>query len=101
MGGGRHTSPAAPWVQAGRGCALQVHQIPIVPREFARRLWGDYFFHPDARVFKQTVPEGGGERTFVEFVLEPLYKMYSQVCGLLPSVKGATYRRPDPGNCAQ
>jgi len=47
--------------------------------EFARRLWGDVYFHPDSRTFKRKPPAGGAERTFVAFILEPLYKIYSQV----------------------
>ncbi len=48
-------------------------------KEFARRLWGDVYFHPDSRTFKRKPPTGGAERTFVAFLLEPLYKIYSQV----------------------
>lgn len=55
-------------------------------REFAKRLWGDLYFHPEERVFRRTPARSGGtggssERTFVQFVLEPLYKMYSTVIG--------------------
>lgn len=53
-------------------------------REFARRLWGDYWFHEDTRMFKKKAPPTGGERSFVMFVLEPLYKIYSQVVGEHP-----------------
>lgn len=31
--------------------------------------------------FKRKVPAGGGERSFVQFILEPLYKLYSQIIG--------------------
>ena len=48
-------------------------------QEFARRLWGDVWFHPQTRTFRKTAPAGGGERSFVQFVMEPLYKIYSQV----------------------
>lgn len=44
-----------------------------------RRLWGDVYFHPDTRTFKRKPPLSGAERTFVSFILEPLYKIYSQV----------------------
>ena len=47
--------------------------------EFARRLWGDVYFHADTRTFRKKAPAAGGERSFVKFVLEPLYKIYSQV----------------------
>jgi 116 kDa U5 small nuclear ribonucleoprotein component len=35
------------------------------PRDFAARLWGDVYFHKDARVFRKKAAEDGGERTFV------------------------------------
>lgn len=55
------------------------------PREFARRLWGDVYFHPDTRKFSKKPPiqapaQGSIERTFVQYILTPLYKIYSQVC---------------------
>ncbi|KAG2486973.1 hypothetical protein HYH03_014346 [Edaphochlamys debaryana] len=55
------------------------------PREFAKRLWGDLYFHPEERVFRRTPPRTGtSERSFVTFVLEPLYKVYSAVIGEHP-----------------
>jgi 116 kDa U5 small nuclear ribonucleoprotein component len=50
-------------------------------REFAKRLWGNVYFQPDSRTFKRKPPPGGGVRTFVQFILEPLYKLYSQTLG--------------------
>lgn len=47
--------------------------------EFARRLWGDVYYHSDTRTFRKKPPERGGERSFVQFILEPLYKIYAQV----------------------
>jgi len=44
-------------------------------------LMGDMYFHEDTRVFRKKPPAGGGERSFVQFVLEPLYKIYSQAVG--------------------
>ena len=41
----------------------------------ARRLWGDVYFQPRTRGFRRKPPEGGGPRSFVQFVLEPLYKL--------------------------
>ena len=49
--------------------------------KFASRLWGDMYYHPDDRSFRRKPPASGGERSFVQFVLEPLYKIYSQVIG--------------------
>lgn len=45
---------------------------------FAGRLWGDIYFDDDSRKFsRKAAPEA--KRTFVHFVLEPLYKLYSSV----------------------
>ena len=50
-------------------------------KKFAARLWGDVYFHDRARTFKKKPPPEGGERSFVQFILEPLYKIYSQAVG--------------------
>ncbi|KAK1403485.1 110 kDa U5 small nuclear ribonucleoprotein component CLO [Heracleum sosnowskyi] len=60
---------------------VKLHGIPFDATKFASRLWGDYYFDPDTRGFKKKQPSGGVERSFVQFVLEPLYKIYSQVVG--------------------
>ncbi|KAL1515598.1 hypothetical protein AB1Y20_002218 [Prymnesium parvum] len=48
---------------------------PLDPNVFARRMWGDVYFQPATRTFRRRPPDGGGPRTFVQFVLEPLYKL--------------------------
>jgi U5 small nuclear ribonucleoprotein component len=60
---------------------VKLHGIPFDATKFASRLWGDYYFDSDARVFSKKQPASGAERSFVQFVLEPLYKIYSQVIG--------------------
>lgn len=60
---------------------VKLHGIPFDAYKFASRLWGDYYFDPDTRGFKRKQPSSGVERSFVQFVLEPLYKIYSQVIG--------------------
>ncbi|XP_078443094.1 110 kDa U5 small nuclear ribonucleoprotein component CLO-like [Wolffia australiana] len=60
---------------------LKLHGIPFDHQKFASRLWGDLFYHPDTRTFKKKPPSSDGKRSFVEFILEPLYKIYSQVIG--------------------
>lgn len=60
---------------------VKLHGIPFDSARFASRLWGDMYFQPDTRTFKKRPPPTGGERSFVQFVLEPLYKIYSQVIG--------------------
>uniref|UniRef100_A0A673GPI1 116 kDa U5 small nuclear ribonucleoprotein component n=1 Tax=Sinocyclocheilus rhinocerous TaxID=307959 RepID=A0A673GPI1_9TELE len=49
--------------------------------EFAKRLWGDIYFNPKPRKFTKKAPNSNSQRSFVEFVLEPLYKILSQVVG--------------------
>jgi len=49
--------------------------------EFARRLWGDMYFNAKTRKFTRKPPHGSAQRSFVEFILEPLYKMLAQVVG--------------------
>lgn len=60
---------------------VKLHGIPFDANKFASRLWGDLYYHPDSRTFKKKALPGGGERSFVQFILEPLYKIYSQVIG--------------------
>jgi len=49
--------------------------------EFSRRLWGDMYFNSKTRKFTRKPPHGSAQRSFVEFILEPLYKMLAQVVG--------------------
>uniref|UniRef100_A0A914UWU3 Tr-type G domain-containing protein n=1 Tax=Plectus sambesii TaxID=2011161 RepID=A0A914UWU3_9BILA len=49
--------------------------------EFARRLWGDLYFDKTTRKFSKKAPTMGSPRSFIEFILEPLYKIFSQVVG--------------------
>ncbi|ETO11084.1 hypothetical protein RFI_26291 [Reticulomyxa filosa] len=47
---------------------------------FCQKLWGDYYMHTDKRI--RNKPETDkSKRTFVQFVLEPLYKIYAHVLG--------------------
>ncbi|GAV09108.1 hypothetical protein RvY_18704-2 [Ramazzottius varieornatus] len=49
--------------------------------EFSRRLWGDIYFNAKTRKFQKKAPQTGHSRSFIEFVLEPVYKIMSQVVG--------------------
>lgn len=46
---------------------------------FADRLWGDIWFDKESRKFTRKQADPESNRTFVHFILEPLYKLYSQV----------------------
>ena len=48
-------------------------------RGFADRLWGDIYFDAAKRKFTRKQADPESNRTFVHFILEPLYKLYSQV----------------------
>lgn len=46
---------------------------------FADRLWGNIYFDSENRKFTRKQADPEQNRTFVHFILEPLYKLYSQV----------------------
>ena len=46
---------------------------------FASRLWGDIYFDDENRKFTRKQADPEQNRTFVHFILDPLYKLYSQV----------------------
>jgi U5 small nuclear ribonucleoprotein component len=48
--------------------------------EFSKRLWGNIFYNPSTRKFKKS-SENGGIRSFVHFILEPIYKIYTHTIG--------------------
>ncbi|EFA79966.1 U5 small nuclear ribonucleoprotein subunit [Heterostelium album PN500] len=51
----------------------------FAPEEFAKRLWGDLYFHADKRVFRRKPDNPEMQRSFIHFILNPLYKIYSTV----------------------
>ena len=51
--------------------------------EFARRLWGDMYFNSKTRKFSKKPPHGSAQRSFIEFILEPIYKVFAQVKAVL------------------
>lgn len=67
--------------------ALHNNDLGIPETEFAKRLWGDCYLDPNTRMFKMSardctpVTDKPVQRTFVEFVLEPLYKIYAACLG--------------------
>jgi U5 small nuclear ribonucleoprotein component len=58
--------------------------------EFAVRLWGDIFFNPRSRKFTRKGMEERAKRTFVHFVLEPIYKIFSHTISESPEDLKAT-----------
>ncbi|KAH7001300.1 P-loop containing nucleoside triphosphate hydrolase protein [Ilyonectria destructans] len=45
--------------------------------EFAKRLWGDVYYNPKKRNFTRKPVEERAARSFVHFVLEPIYKIFT------------------------
>lgn len=46
---------------------------------FAQRLWGNIYYNPESRNFGRKPKDAETKRSFVHFILEPLYKIYSAV----------------------
>ncbi|KAL9643539.1 hypothetical protein ABK040_010153 [Willaertia magna] len=63
-------------------------------KEFAKRLWGDIYFDSERRTFsRKPSEEGSSKRSFIEFILEPLYKIYSHIVGQDPEELEGTLRK--------
>ncbi|MCL7025504.1 hypothetical protein MKW94_003205 [Papaver nudicaule] len=60
---------------------VKLHGVPFDASKFASRLWGDKYYHSDTRTFERKPSLNGEDRSFVQFILGPLYKIYSQVIG--------------------
>lgn len=46
---------------------------------FADRLWGDIYFNEETRRFTRKAADPESTRSFVQFILDPMYKLYTQV----------------------
>ncbi|KAG6613343.1 U5 small nuclear ribonucleoprotein component [Phytophthora cinnamomi] len=64
----------------------------VPPSALAARFWGDKYFNPQTRTFTKKSPYPGALRSFIQFVLEPLYKMYSKVLNGDPKELSASLR---------
>ncbi|PHH79257.1 hypothetical protein CDD82_2516 [Ophiocordyceps australis] len=49
----------------------------INAQDFAKRLWGDVYFNPTKRNFSRKPMESRAARSFLYFVLEPVYKIFT------------------------
>lgn len=52
-------------------------ESPLDVPEFSRRLWGDIFYTPGTRKFTRKSVDPTSKRSFVNFILEPIYKLFS------------------------
>ncbi len=57
-------------------------RFPMSARNLAKCFWGDVYYDEEDRQFSKSPSSAFAKRTFVEFVLEPLYKLHSAVVGL-------------------
>ncbi|KAG0167176.1 U5 small nuclear ribonucleoprotein component [Apophysomyces sp. BC1034] len=57
------------------------YEEDINANDFAKRLWGDIFYNPDKGSFHRKSLGSDSKRTFIHFILEPLYKLYAQIIG--------------------
>lgn len=58
---------------------LYAERVPVDTEAFAQRLWGQMYYDKSSRIFTRTPPYAEAPRSFVQFVLEPLYKLYTLV----------------------
>jgi U5 small nuclear ribonucleoprotein component len=58
-----------------------MNATPFDFSQFALKLWGDTYFNAKTRKFSKKPFTASSQRTFVEFILEPLYKIFSQTVG--------------------
>lgn len=63
------------------GSRRDAKAAPLDVEAFAARLWGDSFFNPASRTFVARAPNNRVRRAAVQFVLDPLYKLYGAVLG--------------------
>ncbi|GAB1296913.1 116 kDa U5 small nuclear ribonucleoprotein component [Apodemus speciosus] len=79
------TASASRWAPSPRSTLTPLDRLKmrcdINYQEFAKRLWGDIYFNPKTRKFTKKAPSSSSQRSFVEFILEPLYKILAQVVG--------------------
>ena len=58
-----------------------------------KRLWGEWYFDDENKAFSRQKSHPACQRTFVQFILEPVYKIYSQVIGEDPEELVVTLKR--------
>lgn len=58
-----------------------LNATPFDYTQFALKLWGDVYFNGKTRKFSKKPTTATQQRTFIEFILEPLYKIFSQCVG--------------------
>ncbi|KAF0989657.1 hypothetical protein HZS_2562 [Henneguya salminicola] len=63
---------------------INFFDTPIDVELFSKNLWGDIYFDQTDRKFIKTLPKGSTlHRSFIQFILEPIYKIFSHTVGEL------------------
>lgn len=68
-------------------------RFPLTNVQLARRFWGDVYYDRETRRFSNKNLSGQSRRTFVEFVLEPYYKLHTAVLSQEPKELSEFLRR--------
>ncbi len=69
--------------------AYAQHHRNFSADKFAKRLWGNIYLNEEDRTFSTKPSRPGHPRTFVQFLLEPLYKIYAHTVGSdAPQIEG-------------
>jgi 116 kDa U5 small nuclear ribonucleoprotein component len=53
----------------------EIYGTSIDSKQFSKFLWGDVYFNKESRKFSRKPSEQAPNRSFVDFVLEPMYKL--------------------------
>ena len=53
----------------------EIYETKIDPKQFCKFLWGAVYFNKETRKFSRKPSEQAPNRSFVDFVLEPMYKL--------------------------
>mmetsp|Transcript_23381 Transcript_23381/g.53954 ORF Transcript_23381/g.53954 Transcript_23381/m.53954 type:complete len:979 (-) Transcript_23381:222-3158(-) len=59
----------------------ETKETKMDPKQFAACLWGDVYFNEETKRFQRQPPETDHPRSFVQFILEPLYKIFAHALG--------------------
>jgi len=59
----------------------EIYSTDFDPKQLAQCLWGDLYFNQETNQFQKTPPDADQPRSFVQFVLEPIYKVFAHCLG--------------------
>jgi len=57
------------------------HENSFDAKTFAKCLWGDLYYNEDTKRFQKNAPDADQPRSFVQFILEPIYKIFAHALG--------------------